>query len=128
MKEELRQSPMMMEGMTSVQDRDVIACALAYSACFIMLGCSTLAAVALKNSFIETMYTLPWLLPTATASPPQNVTAVSGAGPILAESKSVSKQTHRYHRPVYVHVPWCSAQPRRRSHRSNPKNKTEIRL
>ena len=107
MKEELRQSLMMMEGMTSVQDRDVIACALAYSACFIMLGCSTLAAVALKNSFIETMYTLPWLLPTATASPPQNVTAVSGAGPILA---------------------WCRGQPRRRSHSSNPKNKTEIRL
>ncbi len=69
-----------------------------------------------------------WLLPTATASPPQNVTAVSGAGPILAESKSVSKQVHQYHRPVYVHVPWCSAQPRRRSHKSNPKNKTEIRL
>jgi hypothetical protein len=44
---------------TSVEDREVIACALAHSVCSIMLGSSTLAAGALMNCFIETINTPP---------------------------------------------------------------------
>ena len=43
-----------------MEEREVIACALAHRACCIMLGSSRLAAGALMNCFIETINTPPY--------------------------------------------------------------------
>ncbi len=72
------------QALTSVEDRDTMACALAQMECNMTSLCNTLAAGTRINSFIDTMKTCPLLFPTATESPPQKATEVRGAEPIFA--------------------------------------------